>query len=132
MVSRVAKPGCRWIGAFFLLLAVLGYFDGPVIGRHGMVAVDAGLSTIHALIGLVLIGFSFGGESMCAFGLYITAGTLVAFAAGALYSMGTYDSARLIDALTCTRSAAYFHLAAAVILGITGKMNTASKQLFRE
>ena len=103
-----------------------------MIGRHGIVGVDAGLNVIHGIVGLILIGFSFGGESMCAFGLYVTAGTLVAFAAGALLSMGSFDSARLIDALLCTRSAAYFHLATAVIMGITGKMNTASKQLFRE
>lgn len=53
-----------------------------MIGRHGIISADVGLSAIHGIIGLILIGFSFGGESMCAFGLCVTAGALIAFAAG--------------------------------------------------
>jgi hypothetical protein len=132
MTSRVAKPACRWVGAMFLALALAGLIDGPAIGRHGFIVTDAGLNILHAMLGLFLLGFSFGGESTAAFGLYASAAVCFIFAAFALYDLGSYDVVKISDDLALTRSAAYMHLVSAFIMSILGKMNTASKQLFRE
>jgi hypothetical protein len=132
MASRVAKPACRWIGALFLALALAGYLDSPVIGQHGFIAADAGLSAVHAVVGVFLIVFSFAGESSCAFALYVGALALGVFAGYALYQLGSYDVVKLLDSLHATRSAAYFQLVLCVVMVVFGKLNTASKQLFRE
>ena len=132
MASRVAKPACRWIGAMFLALALAGLIDGPAIGRHGYIVADMGLSAVHGAIGLFLLGFSFGGESTAAFGLYAAATVCFIFAAFALYDLGPYDTVKLTDSLSFSRSAAYLHLLSAFLMAVFGKMNTAKQQLFRE
>jgi hypothetical protein len=132
MVSRVAKPACRWIGVLLLAVAAAGWMDGPVVGRHGWIGADEAMSIGHAGLGLFLLLMSFGGESMCAFALYASAAISVSFAGYVLYAMGSYDNLRMFDSASMFRSGEYFHLALGLTMAVFGKMNTARKQLFRE
>ena len=132
MPSRVARPACRVIGAIFLALAIAGFMDGPIVGEHGFIVADTTMSALHGALGLFLLATSFAGESVCAFSLYASAGVCLVLGAFALYNLGSNDLVKLYDLPTLTRSAAYFQLVAAVVMAISGKMNTASKQLFRE
>ena len=132
MVKRIAKPACRWIGTFLLALAVAGWLDTPLIGKHGMIGADEGLSIGHAVIGAFLLVMSMGGESLCAFALYSVGAICIVFAASVLYQLGSYDSLRMFDSFFATRSAEYFHIVLGITVAIFGKMNTARQQLFRE
>ena len=132
MVNRVAKPSARWIGAFLILIGILGYLDVPGVGRHGVVEVDSTMSLFHGCVGLILVALSFGGETLCAFSLYMVGGLFVTLAGYVLYQLGSYNSLKLFDLTFATRSAAYLQIALGLTAAVLGKMNTARQQLFRE
>jgi hypothetical protein len=132
VTSRVAKPAARWLGVLWLALAVAGWFDSPLIGRHGFIVADQTMSVAHAIVGLYLLVMSLSGESTCAFALYSSAGACITFAAYVLWQLGSYDSLKLFNAAYATRSNAYLQVALGVTMAIFGKLNTARSQLFRE
>ena len=131
MVSRVAKPACRWIGVLFLVIALAGWMDTPLVGKRGVIAADEALSIGHACVGAFLLVMSFGGESVCAFALYATGFACIGFGAYVLYGMGSYDSIRMGPSML-SRSGEYLHVALGAVMPVFGKMNTARQQLFRE
>ena len=131
MVSRIAKPACRWLGLLLLAAGAAGWLDGPVVGSHGWIGADETMSIAHASLGLFLLLMSFGGESTCAFAPYAGGLISILFAAYVLYDMGSYDSMRLGTGIIL-RTGEYFHLALGFIMLVCGKMNTARQQLFRE
>jgi hypothetical protein len=132
MTSRVAKPAARWIGVLWLALAVAGWFDSPVIGRHGLIGADQAMSIGHGVLGLYLLAMSLAGETTCAFALYSAAAACVTFAAYVLWQLGQYDSLQLFNTTYATTTNEYLHLGMGLAMAVFGKLNTASKQLFRE
>ena len=84
-----------------LAVAVAGWFDGPVIGRHGLIGADQVMSIGHAIMGVLLLMASFSGESTCAFALYAAGTASVLFAAYGLYELGAYDSIHLGPGASC-------------------------------
>lgn len=132
MTSRVAKPAARWIGVLWLALAVAGWLNGPVIGQHGWIVTDRGMSVAHAVLGVYLLLMSLSGESTCAFALYSSAAACVSFAAYALYDMGSAPAVQLFDLTFASTSSEYLHLFLGITMAVFAKMNTARKQLFRE
>ena len=132
MTSRVAKPAARWIGALWLVLAIAGWFDTPLIGRHGLVSADRAMSVGHGVLGLYLLVMSLAGETTCAFALYSAAATCISFAAYVLWQLGSYNGIQLFNTTYATTSNEYLHLGLGVTMAVFAKMNTASKQLFKE
>lgn len=132
MTPRVAKPAARWIGVFWIILAVGASFPNPLVGKGSLIGADAGISAGHGVLGLFLLLMSFTGESTCAFALYAGCATCLTFAGYVLWQLGSYDSLQLFSGVFATRSAEYLHLAAGVTMGIFGKLNTARNQLFKE
>ena len=132
MDNRVAKPAARFIGAFLLVMALLGLINNPLIGQDGMIAADTPMIIAYALAGAALLGTSFSGESTCAFALYAVAAFSALLGSYALYMMGSYNNVKILDLLVASRSGSYFEIAIALICATCGKMNTASQQLFHE
>lgn len=132
MTSRVAKPAARWIGVLWLALAIAGWFDSPVVGRHGFIGADQPMSLAHAVLGLYLLATSFSGESSCAIALYTAAAACVSFAAYAVFQLGQYDGVLLFNTTFASASNEYLHLALGFTMAALGKFNTSSKQLLRE
>ncbi len=132
MTSRVAKPAARWIGVLWILLAIAGWYDSPVVGRHGIVGADRAMSVGHGIMGLYLVVMSLAGETTCAFALYSAAATCISFAAYVLWQLGSYNGIQLFGTTYATASNEYLHLGLGLTMAVCAKMNTASKQLFKE
>jgi hypothetical protein len=115
-----------------IFLAIAGWFDSPVIGRHGLIGADQAMSVGHGVLGLYLLVMSLAGETTCAFALYSAAAACVTFAAYVLWQLGQYDSLQLFDTTFATAANEYLHLGMGLAMAVFGKLNTASKQLFRE
>ncbi len=56
MENRVAKPAARFVGAFLLVMALLGLINNPLIGQDVMRAADTPMIIAYALAGAALLG----------------------------------------------------------------------------
>ena len=130
-MKKVAKTLALFVGVALLLLGALAFLPTGIVGSNGFMLKYAGTPFIHIAGGVILVAFSFMGESWAAFGLYSVAFLNAVIAGLAYNSMDRVGTATLFDLLRFTQADMIFQGVLAVILVICGKMNTARQQVMR-
>ena len=133
MTPRIAATSALVLGGILILLGTLGFVTNPMVGRQAFILTDSVQDITHICLGLMLIISGFTGESTATFGLYMVGFLSACYGAMGLYQLGSFSVGYLgntglqVSSVNC-----WFHIALAGVLLVCGKMNTSSKQLFRE
>lgn len=133
MTPRIAATSALVLGGIFILLGTLGFVTNPMIGRQAFLLTDTIQDITHICLGLMLVISGLTGESTATFGLYMVGFLSICYGAVGLYQLGSFSVGYLGNTgMQVSSPNCWFHIALAVVLLVCGKMNTSSKQLFRE
>ena len=133
MAPRIAATSALVLGGILILLGTLGFVTNPMVGRQAFILTDSIQDSTHICLGLMLIISGFTGESTATFGLYMAGFLSICFGVIGLYQLGSFSVGYLGNTgLELSSANCWFHIALAAVLLVCGKMNTSSKQLFRE
>ena len=127
---RIAVQSARFLGIFLVVLGVAGWYDLPVVGAHGYLAYNTTLHVAHLALGLYLFCMSTTTETNSAVALFTVSGACLLFSAFSLWQLGSADEGGVLDYVLVSRNGEYLHLTLAIVMGVLGKCNTASTQLF--
>lgn len=131
---KVAKTVSLIAGLLFLLIALANWLPNPVFGAEGFFAGDAGLSAVFGIAGVILIFASTQGESMAALGLWSVAAALLVLAITGYTQVvqATYGAQQLFGVFRFNAADTWLCLGLSCTLGVSGFLNTGSKQVIRE
>ena len=132
---QVAKTLARVLGAFLILLALVGFIPNPLIGSEGYFRTDLILNAVLAAIGVLLLTFTTKGEGTAATGLFFGAMLAFGLAAVGYVQISEYPAGmvvKLFDLVACNMQSIYLFGGMAVVMGIAGMMNTSSRQVIRD
>ena len=131
---QVAKMLARTLGILLIVLALVGFIPNPLIGAAGYFRTDTILNAVLAGIGILLLTFTTKGEGTAASGLFFGAMLAFGFAAIGYMQMSeqTSSDAKLFDLIACNLESIYLFGGMSVVMGISGMMNTSSRQVIRD
>jgi ABC-type Mn2+/Zn2+ transport system permease subunit len=132
---KVAKTLARVIGVILILLAIVAFLPNPVIGAEGYFRTNAALNAVIAALGFLLLLSTTKGEETAASGLYMVAMLALSFALVGHIQMSENPSggeAKLFDLLVCNYEDVWLMAGMAVVMIISGMMNTSSRQVIRD
>jgi hypothetical protein len=130
---KIAKNMSLLFAMVFLLAALAGFLPNPVFGAEGYFKTDLPFSALLGVAGLLLLIVSSQGESMAALGMWGVAAVLILIA-GMGYKqvvLGSYTD-RVFGLMQFSEADMWLCLGLAAALGISGFLNTGSKQVIRE
>jgi hypothetical protein len=132
---QVAKTLARVLGAFLIVLALVGFLPNPLIGSEGYFRTDLILNAVLAAIGVLLLTFTTKGEGTAATGLFFGAMVALGLAAVGYVQISEYPAGmvvKLFDLVACNMQSIYLFGGMAVVMGVAGMMNTSSRQVIRD
>ena len=132
---KVAKTLARVIGAILILLALVAFLPNPMIGSEGFFRTNIVLNAVIAALGFLLLLSTTKGEDSAASGLYMVAMLAFAFALVGHMQLSDYPSGgevKLFDMVVCNYEDVWLMGGLAVVMIISGMMNTSSRQVIRD
>ena len=132
---KVAKLFARSAGVALIVAALVSLLPNPILGEEAYFVTNAAHSGLLALLGVMMVVFSFTGESVAAMGLYL--GGMIFLGIAILgYQVVDQNSfgniANLFGLIAFSRSDIWLDVGMAVLLFMGGRMNTSSRQIIRE
>ena len=131
---KLAKALSRILGAVLLLLGLTSFLPNPLIGEDGYFAVNAMHGALYILVAITLAVFSIKGESMAAAGLYFSGILFLSLGIIGYRELDPhpYGNVSIFGVILYSHSDMWLNFGLAAVLLISGKMNTASRQIIRD
>jgi len=131
---KLAKALARILGVVLLILGLISFLPNPLIGEDGYFAANPMHGALYMLVALTLVAFSVKGESMAAAGLYFSGILFLALGVLGYRELEPYPYGKvtIFGIILYSHSDMWLSFALSAVLFVSGKMNTASRQIIRD
>lgn len=131
---KLAKALARILGVVLLIFGIASFLPNPLIGEDGYFAANPVHGALYILVALTLMVFSMKGETMAATGLYFSGVLFLALGILGYRELDPhpYGNVSLFGVILYSHSDMWLSFALSAVLFVSGKMNTASRQIIRD
>src|SRR5258708_6847010 len=133
---KIARNLARVMSVVFLLFGLYSFVPNPLAGENGIFAMNAAHAGVFIFLAVVLFAFTRKGESTAAVGLYgvSTIFVFLAFVGHLALNAQPFltTDTQLFGMILYSRSDVWLDTGLAVVLIVSGTMNTSRRQILKD